>query len=71
MSTEVITRNYVVPGMTCGHCVAAVTEEVSAVDGVVDVKVDLETKVVAVSGTSFDDSAIHAAIVEAGFDPVE
>lgn len=65
------TLNFVVPGMTCGHCVAAVTEEVSALDGVTDVKVDLATKIVAVSGTDLSDAAIRDAIVEAGFDPAE
>ena len=54
--------------MTCGHCVAAVTAEVSAVPGVMNVVVDLDTKVVVVSGSTLDDAAIRGAIVEAGFD---
>lgn len=68
MSTDTITHNFVVPGMTCGHCVAAVTAEVSAVPGVMNVVVDLDTKVVVVSGSTLDDAAIRGAIVEAGFD---
>lgn len=36
------TANYTITGMTCGHCVNAVTEEVSALEGVNDVKVVLE-----------------------------
>ncbi len=68
MSTDTITRNFVVPGITCGHCVAAVTEEVSAVPGVTNVVIDLSTKVVAVSGSALDDAAIREAMVEAGFD---
>ncbi|NNG19867.1 heavy-metal-associated domain-containing protein [Naumannella sp. ID2617S] len=36
------TSNYTVTGMTCGHCVQAVTEEVSAIDGVTDVSVELQ-----------------------------
>jgi copper chaperone len=59
---------YSVPGMSCGHCKAAVTEELSAVAGVESVSVDLETKLVTVSGEPLDDAALRAAIVEAGYD---
>jgi copper chaperone CopZ len=62
------TRLYVVPGMHCGHCEAAVREEVSAVAGVASVDVDLETKHVEVSGLELDDDAIRAAIEEAGYE---
>ena len=62
------TAVYTVPGMSCSHCVAAVTEEVSAVPGVDDVAVDLETKRVEVQGEHLDDAAIRAAIDEAGYD---
>ncbi len=57
-----------VPGMTCGHCEAAVTQEVGAVTGVTAVAVDLDTKLVTVSGSGLDRDAIVAAIDEAGFD---
>ena len=57
-----------VPGMTCGHCEAAVTTEVSALDGVSAVLVDLDAKPVTVTGTSLDRERIVAAIDEAGFD---
>lgn len=57
-----------VPGMTCGHCEAAVTTEVGGVAGVDAVEVDLETKLVTVRGTSLDRDAIVAAVDEAGFD---
>jgi copper chaperone CopZ len=57
-----------VPGMTCGHCEAAVKQEVGAVPGVTGVEVDLDTKDVAVSGTDLDRDLIVAAIDEAGFD---
>ena len=59
---------YVVPGMSCGHCVAAITDEVTGVDGVADVAIDLDTKAVVVRGDNLDDAAIRAAIVEAGFE---
>ena len=57
-----------VPGMTCGHCEAAVKQEVGTVDGVSSVDVDLQTKLVTVTGTALDRDAIVAAIDEAGFD---
>ena len=62
------TRLFVVPGMHCGHCEAAVKEEVSAVAGVEAVVVDLETKRVEVSGEALDDTAIREAIEEAGYE---
>ena len=57
-----------VPGMHCGHCVAAVREEVAAVSGVSSVDVDLATKLVVVHGEGLDDAALRAAIDEAGYD---
>ena len=62
------TITYSVPGMTCNHCKAAVTEELSGVSGVESVAVDLDTKLVEVSGETLDDSALRAAIVEAGYE---
>ena len=59
---------YLVPGMSCSHCVVAVTEEVSRVDGVAAVDVELATKVVLVRGAGVDDDAVVAAIDEAGYD---
>lgn len=58
---------YIVTGMTCGHCVAAVTEEVQAIDGVQDVKVQLEGgEMVVVSEQQLPLEAIRAAVDEAG-----
>ena len=62
------TITYSVPAMHCGHCKAAVAEEVSAVDGVESVDVDLETKLVVVRGEGLDDAALRAAIDEAGYE---
>ena len=62
------TALYTVPGMHCGHCEAAVKEEVAAVPGVDAVVVDLETKRVEVTGTALNDAAIRAAIEEAGYE---
>ena len=66
MTTEKLT--FEVPTMSCGHCVSAITAEVTQVPGVVDVAIDLDTKAVVVNGDGLDDSAIRAAIVEAGFE---
>jgi copper chaperone len=62
------TVSYTVPAMHCGHCERAVKEEVSAVAGVSEVAVDLETKIVTVTGSAFDDTAVRAAIEEAGYE---
>ncbi len=59
---------YTVSGMTCAHCVAAVSDEVGAVPGVSSVVIDLDTKQVAVHGENLDDAAIRAAIDEAGYE---
>ena len=60
-------REFVVEGMTCAHCSAAVAEEVGAVAGVSGVEVDLETGRLSVRGEGLDDAAIAAAVVEAGY----
>jgi copper chaperone len=60
--------NYSVPGVSCQHCVGAVTEEVEQVPGVESVVVDLDSKRVKVNGTSIDDGAVRAAIDDAGYD---
>ena len=59
-----------VDGMNCNHCVVAVSGEVGQVAGVTDVDVDLDTKLVRVSGAGLDDAAVVAAIDEAGYDAV-
>ena len=67
MTTDTTSREYLVEGMTCRHCRAAVTEELSAVAGVERVEVDLASGRVAVSGRAFEDEAIVAAVEEAGY----
>ena len=64
------TLSYTVPAMHSGHCERAVKEEVSAVDGVSEVSVDLDTKLVTVTGPAFDDAAVRTAIAEAGYEAV-
>ena len=62
------TRTYSVPGVSCGHCRTAITNEVATVAGVESVEVDLDTKTVTVRGESLDEDAIVAAIDEAGYE---
>lgn len=60
-------NSYSVTGMTCGHCVSAVTEEVSEVPGVEQVDVQLEGGTMAIRSSSvIDFEAIKAAVAEAG-----
>jgi copper chaperone len=59
---------FTVPGMTCGHCEAAVKREVGAVAGVSDIDVDLDSKLVTVRGEALDRDQIVMAIDEAGYD---
>jgi copper ion binding protein len=62
------TRTYQVTGMTCGHCVAAVTREVEALESVTDVRVELESGDVTVtSERPLTDDEIAAAVDEAGY----
>lgn len=56
-----------VDGMTCEHCVSAITGEVSKIDGVAGVNVELGAKTVTVTGERFSDDAVRAAIDEAGY----
>ena len=66
MTDNTTTRTYAVPGVSCGHCKQSIESEVSTVDGVVAVEVDVEAKLVTVSGG--DDAAIRTAIDDAGYD---
>ncbi len=66
--TETTSQTYVVTGMTCEHCVNSVTEEVSAIDGVTDVQVDLATGGLTVTSSGpVEDAAVAAAVDEAGY----
>ena len=61
------TRTYAVEGMSCAHCVNAITGEVSKLPGVGEVAVDLAAKTVTVTGDPVDDNDVRAAIDEAGY----
>ena len=63
------TTGYDVAGMTCGHCVNAVTREFTTLGGVSDVTVDLDTGIVTVtSDRPLDPDAVRAAIADAGYE---
>lgn len=55
-----VEKTYVVPDVSCEHCVRAITTELSAIPGVTDVRVDIDTKIVAVR---YDDSVVEDQIV--------
>jgi copper chaperone len=63
-----VISSYTVSGMTCGHCVASVTEEIGMLPGVSDVEVVLETGAVTVtSAEPLVEAAVRAAVEEAGY----
>lgn len=64
------TLTYSVPGVSCGHCRAAITAEVTAIDGIETVDVDLDAKLVRISGERLDEAVLVAAIDEAGYEAV-
>lgn len=63
---------YTVTGMTCGHCVAAVTQELTALPGVQHVSVQLvpsgDSTVTVTSAAPLDEQAVRAAVDEAGYE---
>ena len=62
------TENYVVAGMTCGHCVVSVTEELTAVQGITDVQVDLASGQVRVTSEQpLSTEQVREAVEEAGY----
>ena len=64
-----ITHTYTVSGMTCAHCVQAVTGELGALPGVDDVQVDLGTGAVTVTSEQpLADADVRAAVDEAGYE---
>jgi copper chaperone CopZ len=62
------TVTYSVPAIHCDHCAMSIREEVSEVEGVEDVDVNLESKVVTIRGRELDDKALRTAIEEAGYE---
>lgn len=63
-----VERTYVVTGMSCEHCEAAVKSAVGRLAGIADTTVDLQSGVVTVRGEWLDDDAVRAAINDAGYE---
>lgn len=62
-----MTKEYIIKGMNCPHCQAAVTKSISAVPGVTAVDVNLSTGVATVEGTH-NSADVFSAVRAAGFD---
>jgi copper chaperone len=62
------TSTYAVLGMTCEHCVRAVTEEIGGIEAVTGVAVELVSGVVTVESTAPVDLDVAAAVAEAGYE---
>jgi copper chaperone len=58
---------YNVPAIHCEHCAMSIREEVSEVEGVERIDVDLDSKIVTVHGNELEDALLRAAIAEAGY----
>ena len=71
VSTSAVTSEVLVSGMTCSHCVMSVTEELTAIEGVESVDVDLNTggasRVTIRSAAPVDTAVVAAAVEEAGY----
>ncbi|NLY67192.1 MAG: heavy-metal-associated domain-containing protein [Tissierellia bacterium] len=64
-------KTMLVEGMSCNHCVMAVTNALKEVEGVSGVNVDLDNKKVEVEGENLVDDKLREAVEEAGYDVVE
>ncbi|MEY2635236.1 MAG: hypothetical protein RIS75_1176 [Actinomycetota bacterium] len=66
------TQTFTITGMTCGHCVQSVTEEVSEITGIRDVVVDLDSATLTFNSDSeIPRETVVAAVTEAGFSVAE
>ena len=64
------TAVYLTPGISTGHCQAAIIEELARVDGIDSFTVDLEARIVRVTAERIDDADVIAAIDQAGYEAV-
>ncbi|MFH8253144.1 heavy-metal-associated domain-containing protein [Microbacterium sp. B2969] len=71
VESSTVVTDYLVEGMTCGHCVRSVTEELSELPGVAEVDVDLNSgglsRVRVASDAALDEEQVRAAVEEAGY----
>ena len=68
------TTTYLVRGMTCGHCVNAVSEELAAIPNVINVSIELveggDSPVTVIANAELELDAVRAAVDEAGYELV-
>jgi copper chaperone len=64
------TATYLTPGISTGHCQAAIIEELARLDGINSVVVDLEARLIRVTAEQIDDAAVIAAVDQAGYEAV-
>ena len=64
------TAIYLTPGISTGHCQAAIVEELARLDGINSVVVDLEARLVRITAEHIDDDAVIAAVDAAGYEAV-
>ncbi|MFM9915365.1 MAG: heavy-metal-associated domain-containing protein [Rhizobacter sp.] len=67
---EIVMIAFEVKDMTCGHCVNAITQALTAVDSAAEVRIDLAQHRVEVAATSAEPAILAAAIRDAGYTPV-
>jgi len=65
------TLTFEVAEMSTGHCEAAITEEITQLEGVTSVEIDLDTHLVRISGQGIDDHAVMTAIDAVGYEAVK
>ncbi len=64
-----VEKTFLVPDVSCEHCVRAITSELSQIDGVEQINVDIPTKIVTVRASdAVSDAAIVAGLSEAGYE---
>ena len=62
--------SYVVSGISCEHCVTAITAELERLPGIASIAIDLDDKALTICGDGLDDALLVEAIDEAGYDAV-
>ncbi len=74
-STGAVSQDFLVAGMTCSHCVASITEELTSLEGVEAVDVELNaggtSKVTVSSAAPLDIQKVRGAVTEAGYNLVD
>ena len=64
-------KNIIIEGMSCNHCIMAVKNALSELEGISKIEVDLENKRAIIEGENLEDEMLKEAIEEAGYDVLE